>query len=350
MHQLATEGGGFGPRGFGVPGAADNNAKSYVYDIDNRNNQCIAVTKVMDISTTLCSDVDVCPVGTGAKVGSVSGGVVAGYDMYGQYQKETVGAAGTSVACYSAIATAPADALWVNEFGLPYTYASDTATGDVSYVAPTGINKRGSFVFSGDFPDEATHDYIVDRVNMFGDNSADFAGGQPGEAAVIVAATVDNTGVIAITQTALGDGSASITYRFPDSGQITQADGAATVNYTLSPLWMSKYARNQILEEVLDGLIRAASDIGTHVIVDLTGGITPTPKAKQGEQPSVQGPFSAFGTEFWVNTDTCKIGFDADSDSVADVWFTIGQIDANADITDQSKLAYRAQLEALGCA
>lgn len=274
MHQLATEGGGFGPCGFGVPGASDSNTKTYVYDIDHRSNQCLAVVKVEDISAVLCSEVAACPVSTGAIVGSVSGGALAGYDMYGQYQTETVSATGKSVACYSAIAFAPADALWVNEFGLPYTHASNNSPANITYIVPSGINKRGAFSWGSTFPAEAAHDYVVNRVNMFGDNSADFAGGQPDQPAQSFSATVDNTGAIAISQVALADGSASITYEFPDGGQIVQAEGIATVSYTLSPLWMGKYAKNVVLEEVLDGLVRAASDIGTHVIVDLTGSLT----------------------------------------------------------------------------
>lgn len=193
--------------------------------------------------------------------------------------------------------------------------------------------------------------YAVDTTNMHGDAFTDMAGPQPGEDAVTVAATVNNTGAIAITQAGVvaADDGATVTYQFPDGGQMTVTAADQTVNYTLSPLWLSKYGRNNILEEVLDGLVRASSSGGTHVIVDLTGSVAPSAQTAPIDSTPIEGPFNAFGTEFWVNTDTCKVGFDVDNDPDADTWFTWAEIDGNDDISDESKMAYKAQLEALGC-
>lgn len=272
MHQLATEGAGFGPCGFGVPGKDDNNTKTYVYDIDHRSNQCIAVTKVMDLSTTPVALGISCPVGTGAAVASVTGGAIAGFDMYGQYITETVGVAGTSVACYSSIAFGPADLLWTNTFGLPYKHASNNSPVNITYVAPTGVNGRGSFTWGGAFPAEVAHDYVVDRVNMFGDVRAD----RPTPLAeVTMVGTINNTGAIAITTTEVADGSSTLLFTFPadQGGSVEAANAAGTVNYQLSSLWMSKYSGNAWTDALIDDLVRGVSKNGTPIKVDLTGSL-----------------------------------------------------------------------------
>ena len=267
MYQLATQGGGFGPMGFGMPPADANNKKTYVYDIDHRNNLCTAVIKVQDLSAIPVSIGVVCPVSTGAAITSDEGGVIVGYDMYGQYITETVGLGGTTETCFMSVVSAPADALWTNTFGLPYKHLSnDGVPADVAYGAPTGINKRGTFIYSGS-ENEVALEYTVDRDNMFGDARADFAS-DPAIAAVEVAGTIDDTGAIAITKALVADQSATQTFVFPDGAIVQSANGTGTVNHTLSPLYMSQYGRLSMGEKNLDGLVRATSGNGTHIKVN----------------------------------------------------------------------------------
>ena len=274
MNQLATEGGGFGPRSMGVPRAADNNSKIYVYDIDHRSNVCQAQVHIEELDAILVVDEPQCRVPTGATIASVTGGVVIGYDMYGQYITETVGAAGTSDTAFLTVLAAPADALWVSEYGLPYRYADDPAPpADVTYVAPANLNERGTFTWGGTYPATVVHNYTVDPVNMFGDTMANFAS-PDAIAADTFAATVDETGAIEITTTLVADSSTKVIFTFPDGKTVVADNGAGTVNYTLSPLWMSKYAA--IIadnDSFLDTMIRAATNAGTHVIVDVTGSL-----------------------------------------------------------------------------
>lgn len=62
----------------------------------------------------------------------------------------------------------------------------------------------------------------------------------------------------------------------------------------------------------------------------------------------VKGPYMAFGTEFWINTDNCYVGFDVDSDPDPDIWMS-GQEVCESDIEDRIKMAINAQLIADGC-
>lgn len=350
MHQLATEGGGFGPCGFGVPGANDNNDKSYVYDIDHRSDQCVAVTKVMDIAGIPVSLGISCPVGTGAAVTSVTGGDIGGFDMYGQYITETVAAAGTSVATYQALAFGPDDLLWANIFGLPYRHAADNAPADIVYTPPAGVDGRGKFTWGGTFPAEAKHDYTVDRVNMFGDVRDQFASGEA-IADQTWSGTIDANGQIVITKAAIADSSDWVRFRFDDNQRkVTPNDGAGTITHNLDPWYLS--TRKGLILGIHEAgqLIYGTTSNNTQVLVTLTGvepgqtGVDPAPVPNP-----VKGPFMAFGIEFWVNEDTCMVGFDIDSDEHPDTWHTWAEIDANDEILDESKLAYKAQLEACGC-
>lgn len=273
MYQLATEGGRFGPGGFGMPRADDNNPKTYVYDIDHRNNLCIATTKIQSIVGVAVDPDVLCPVATGATISTVTGGVIEGYDMYGQFITETVAALGTSEACFMHVVSAPTDALWANEFGLPYRYASDGGVpANVTYVAPAdNTNYRGAFTWGGTFPAEVTLEYTVSRTNMFGDIGT--VGPGPDEAAVTMSGTINTaTGAIAISQTLLAavDHGDTVTYIFPDGGQVVVNNTLQTVNYTLSSLYRSKYGFAAFGTDNLDKLVRAATNAGTHIVVDLT--------------------------------------------------------------------------------
>lgn len=277
MTQLATEGAGFGPKSMGVPRADDNNTKTYVYDIDHRTNLCIAQVHILDIDAVLVDDTPECPVPTGATISSVTGGVIQGYDMYGQYIEETVAAAGTSNVAFYAVVDAPADALWANEFGLPYRHASSAAApANVTYVAPTGLNGRGTFTWGSTFPATVTHNYTVERTNMFGDVRSQFASGAA-IADVTMVGTINSAGAIAITQTLVADGSSWAKFTVPDEAgsgrQHVVANGASTINLQLSPLWLQKYARagNEVTASWVDQLVRGVTENGTNIIVDLTG-------------------------------------------------------------------------------
>lgn len=78
-----------------------------------------------------------------------------------------------------------------------------------------------------------------------------------------------------------------------------------------------------------------------------SGGIVLMPESQPVPNP-VKGPFMAFGKEFWINTDTKKIGFDVDSDPEPELWVTGLNICDAQGIEDRVKLAINAQLEALG--
>lgn len=362
MYQLATEGGGFGPRGLGVPGVDDNNKKTYVYDIDHRTNQCIATIKLMDISAVDASVVEACPISTGAKVTGT--GDIAGYDMYGQYQKETL--AGASVLTYSSIAYAPPGTLWVNEFGLPYRHAANAGLpADVTYVAPSDPERRGTFTYGGDLsePTEVTLDYTVDRVNMFGDHSDLFASGDP-IADVTMAGTVDNTGAVAITVTQVADSSSHITFTGPAPAfPVTVDNAAGTVNALLGLLWIQQYARpgNQLLDEVIDGLIAGTTENGTAVIVDLTGSPQQSAQTSAPQPPASDyddyGPFpmSNQGT-FTVHKHKSdasqhQVGFDVDADPDHEVCVplrtTLNFLPGMSQLSQDSYDAIRAKLNEL---
>ena len=317
MYQLATQGGGFGPTGFGMPPADANNKKTYVYDIDHRNDLCTAVVKVMDLSAIPVSIGVVCPVGTGAAITTDEGGVIAGYDMYGQHITETVGLAGTSDACFMSVISAPADAVWTNTYGLPYKHLSnDGLPADVTYIAATGTNGRGAFTYAGSDAEVALS-YTVDRVNMFGDVRADFATTDAIDAVTFAAALTQATGVIAITTALVADDSETVTYVFPDGHTVEADNGVGTVSHTLSPLYMSQYGRLAMGDQNLDGLVRAVTKNGTHVIVNITGTVAPTaasddpadPAPAPDPAPELPASFSTHAqANAWLDAYTSSLG------------------------------------------
>lgn len=280
----------------------------YVYDIDHRSGLAMPTLQIADIAgvaAKVMGEALVCPVATGACVSSTTGGEVVGWDMYGQLVKETVAAAGTSKIAFAGLTSSPADAVWANQYGLPYKYSAAAATpnADVTITASAADgDSRGTFTFGGTLVDtdppkytEVQVPYMVDMSWPFGEAYAPRYETAAAVAAQTFAATIDNTGAIAITQIAITNDDSAIVYQFPDGGQITQAAGAATVNYMLSPLWLDKYRRAQELDMNEDGLVRAATIQGTHVKVDLTGTIArsaPTPP-----QPApVAGSWTGGGT------------------------------------------------------
>jgi len=74
-----------------------------------------------------------------------------------------------------------------------------------------------------------------------------------------------------------------------------------------------------------------------------TGGADPD---TSGE---IKGPFTtASGTDFWVRTTDCRVGFNIDNDPDADVWLRRRQVCA-ADIPQQDKVDISARLVLLNC-
>lgn len=63
------------------------------------------------------------------------------------------------------------------------------------------------------------------------------------------------------------------------------------------------------------------------------------------------GPFSAFGTDFWVKKDhhgTAYVGFDTDGDGKPDEWKTWDQVRDDPAIDQRVKDAIEAQLDSFG--
>lgn len=189
---------------------------------------------------------------TGACISSVSGGVIEGWDMYGQYVAQTVAAAGTSTIAFAGVVKYPADALWVERYGLPYKYSAAAAApnADVTITASgPSADARGTFVYAGAFGADGWADvpvpYVADRDALFGAPYADrfdLAVASRYATALAVVGTINNTGAIALTIPTSGLASqVPCTVTFPD-GTTVRAITNSVVNHTLSPVWMSQYA------------------------------------------------------------------------------------------------------------
>lgn len=267
MGQLATESIGFGPGGFGMPAVDGNTKRSYCYDIEHRNGMCIYEAQINDIDGISVELGIVCPCATGARISSVTGGVIIGFDMYGQYITETVGAAGTSVVCFKSVVSAPADALWTNTFGLPYRYSADDGVpANVTYIAPSGFNGRGAFTYGG-AADAAVLQYTADQDNLFGDVRPLLPATPAALDSVGFVATLSLAGVLTITAIEVADGSDTVTYVLPDGQVHIEDNAAATLVYNFSPLYITQYLRTEIGDENFLKLVRAATSHGTHIIV-----------------------------------------------------------------------------------
>ena len=88
----------------------------------------------------------VCPMPYGAKITGT--GAVRGFDYLGQPIGETL--AGASKMAYYNVTQAPAGTAWLDEYGLPYAYASaGVADASITITAPSGVageDARGTFV------------------------------------------------------------------------------------------------------------------------------------------------------------------------------------------------------------
>lgn len=267
----------------GVPGRNLNVADmKYVYDIDHRNGLALPTIQLSDIDAMgvfarRMGNVGVCPVATGACVSSATGGVVYGFDMYGQYIQQTVGVGGTSTIAFAVVTEAPADALWANQFGLPYKYSDAAAApnADVTITASgADADSRGTFAYAGSLTageyTEVEVPYMIDTDAPYGAPYNTRFDTTAAVASTEFAGTVNNTGAIAITKTLIADDSAFITLSFADGTTVRTANAAEAYNHTLNPLWMSKYASVADVDKIVTGV----TEHGSPITVNLTGSLT----------------------------------------------------------------------------
>lgn len=227
------------------------------------------------VSTHVMGDVGVCPVSCGACVSSTTGGLVQGYDMYGQYIEETVAAEGTSTIAFAGILAAPADAVWADQYGLPYKYAgaaADAPAGVVTYTEPASDeDARGTFALDTPLAtgvrDEVELYYLADTENLMGDAYATRFASPDRVSAVTEAGTLNkSTGVGSITKVASSDTSGIRWYTLPDGQVLESNDSAGALAFTLSSLYISKYGAVLPASMPLKGVTGA----GTPLNVTLT--------------------------------------------------------------------------------
>jgi hypothetical protein len=256
---------------------------TYAYDVAYKVGHFKGTVELVDLATippVKMGQGSTCPVPWGACVSSVTGGVVAGSDMYGQLVRETVGAAGTSKIAFAAITSGPADAKWVNKFGLPYKYVATNAEtpGDITITAPAADgDNRGTFVYSGAF--SGTHiatvtvAYKADISNLMGDPYAPrFASAAIDSATLAVTATyVPATGVMTVTVPASTPAGVKTTVTFPD-GHTERGVAGTPLVHTLSPVWRSQYG-DVINAAAADRLVAVSFDGSfiKNVYADVTG-------------------------------------------------------------------------------
>lgn len=251
---------------------------AYVYDIDHRDGLCRATLKLPDIAgysvfTMVEGVTGICPSDQGAAVSSVTGGVVVGFDMYGQLITETVGAAGTSKYTFSAVVSGPDDLLWTNVFSLPYKYASGGGA-EGTYVVSAAGDPRGTFEPAAPGTDVQLN-YTVDQTDTFGNIADRFASPAFGSTSFTPTGTVDSAGACAITLPTTGGTEVSCVVTFPD-GTILTGDTGSVVNHTLSAVWMSQYAK--VIRDDADALanlvtVDALGNDRSPVYVALTGSL-----------------------------------------------------------------------------
>lgn len=295
----------------------------YVYDIEHRSGLAIPSIHLIDLDGVSLFDdkpmgaASVCPMPTGACVSSVAGGSVEGWDMYGQFVQETLSAGATSKIAFAGVVVGPPDLEWESRYGLPYKWIAADASQDADIVmTPPAADgdARGTFIYQG--TDKVVElRYYADREQPFGAPYATRFASSPRTARATFAGTINTGGVIAVTKTQIADGATYIFLTMPDGQTIKSLNAAGVVNYTLPPLWMSKYART-ITD--IDTLIRGSTENGTPIIVNLTGNvaapvIAPAPPP---DPPPAPAPFPALPATFtthaqadaWLDEFTLALG------------------------------------------
>lgn len=86
---------------------------------------------------------------------------------------------------------------------------------------------------------------------------------------------------------------------------------------------------------------------------ELTGNpgvmVAMAPMAAAAKADPMVGPYDLDGgKKFWINTETCQIGFDTTDDGTPDAWDTCQGV-CDSSILDETKLAINTQLVANGC-
>lgn len=254
----------------------------YAYDVVERGGRAIPTIKVDDIAGAVAAngiamfDGIKCKVDTGALISSAAGGVVEGFDMYGQFMRETIAAAGTGTLAFAYITSWPADALWVNAFGLPYKFVSSTQAG-ITYTAHSAdTDERGTFVVDGGVtaPTEVTLDYIADTTNLMGDAYASRYASVAfdNDNATIVGTINMTTGAVSIDTAVVADAGDNLTFFFPDGAVVTVANAAAAgaVARTMNALWFSKYKRTLPQDNIDDLISFRGSNANVTGYVNLT--------------------------------------------------------------------------------
>lgn len=315
--QLATQ-------QIGVPFARPLNVKDmgYAYDVDSGNGMCEPTLWIIDLddvpvlSAKPMGDAYVCPVATGACISSAAGGAAVGYDMYGQLVRETLAAGAPSKIAFAGVVTCPDDTEWVSQFGLPYKYKGahplPNAANTVTAPAADG-DARGTFVTTVDISEGAhvSVPYVADLTALFGAPYAErFKSGER-VAPVTMAGTVTAAGLVTIVKTLIADGARNQFYTLPDGQQIVTPNAAGPVVRTLSPLWMSKYAR--VITDI-DTLVRGGTENGTSILVNLTGSVAsnmsePVPTPEPPVFPTLPASFSTHAqADAWLDEFTTALG------------------------------------------
>lgn len=242
------------PEATGVPLGRDSHVPNmtYAYDINARGGRVLSTVKVDDIAGTLVAKSKImgagyiCTVATGALISTVTGGTITGTDMYGQRISEVVGAGDPSTIAFATVVSGPTDMVWVEQFGLPYLYASGGASGLTFTAAAADEDARGTFVVDGGVtgPADIILDYIADQTNLMGVAYAvRFASAALDSDPIVATGTIDDDGLCTLIVPVPTDLNAAITVVWGDGITTNETAHASTpVVHTMTDVWMSKYA------------------------------------------------------------------------------------------------------------
>jgi len=263
-----------------LPGAG------YVYDIEHRSGLAMPTLYLYDIDGSLAYPMGKsirCPVDVGACV--AGGGLVKGYDMYGQYVEDDSG-----TVAFASIVEADPGATWTNQFGLPYRYLAEAATpnADVTITPPDDDagDARGTFAFAGTLPGEFVVPYMVDQTQTFGKPYSDRMKSPEFDTQTLtVNGTVTSAGLVTIPIPSTGGTEVPCQVRYPDGFEEYKLTGA-TSTHTLSELWMAQYGRQIGADSAALKRLVTVDPLGNEyapVYVTLTGNVSPDMVADEPE-------------------------------------------------------------------